>query len=146
MNSSERGDSRTRKLIPVENRTVLGEEKRTIAEELRKDGYITAHVGKWHLREDPKTQGFDVNVGGTVYGHPVSYFSPYRNKYLEGGPAGEYLTDRLTDEAIRFVEAQKYNPFFFHLSYYAVHSPIQAKKDMVAKYENRQTSNRQNNP
>lgn len=146
VNSSERGDSRTRKIIPVENKTVLDETQRTIAEELRKTGYVTAHVGKWHLGEDPKIHGFDVNVGGGVYGHPASYFSPYKNKYLADGPEGEYLTDRLTDEALRFVGSVQKKSFFLHLSYYAVHTPIQAKKDLVARYEKKQASGRQNNP
>ena len=146
VNSSERGDSRTRKLIPVENKTVLDEAQRTVAEELQKVGYLTAHVGKWHLGEDPRTQGFNVNVGGSLYGHPKSYFSPYQNEYLTDGPEGEYLTDRLTDEAIRFLDSSRKKPFFLHLSYYAVHSPLQAKKEMVAKYERKQPSGRQNNP
>jgi arylsulfatase A-like enzyme len=146
VNSSERGESRTRKLIPVENRTVLDFAQRTIAEELREMGYVTVHVGKWHLGEDPKTQGFDVNVGGSVYGHPKSYFSPYQNKYLADGPEGEYLTDRLTDEALRFLGTTRKKPFFLHLSYYAVHTPIQAKKDMVAKYEVKRASGRQRDP
>jgi arylsulfatase A-like enzyme len=146
VNSSERGESRTRKIIPIENKTVLDDKKSTIANELKKTGYVTAHVGKWHLGEDPKTQGFDVNVGGSVYGHPKSYFSPYQNEYLADGPEGEYLTDRLTDETLKFLSSVQKNPFFLHLSYYAVHTPIQAKKDSVAKYENKQTFSRQNNP
>lgn len=146
VNSSERGESRTRKLIPIENKTVLDDKHKTIAEELRDLGYVTAHVGKWHLGEDPKTQGFDVNVGGSVYGHPKSYFSPYQNEYLADGPEGEYLTDRLTDEALRFLGMSRKKPFFLHLSYYAVHTPIQAKKEMVAKYKNKQAFGRQSNP
>ncbi len=146
VNSSERGESRTRKLIPVANKTVLDGEQRTIAEELREIGYVTAHVGKWHLGEDPKTKGFDVNVGGSVYGSPKSYFSPYQNKYLADGPEGEYLTDRLTDEALRFLSQSKKKPFFLHLSYYAVHTPLQAKKGVAAKYEKKKASGRQNNP
>ena len=145
VNSSERGESRTRKIIPVANKTVLEEGQRTIAEELRDVGYVTAHVGKWHLGEDPKTQGFDVNVGGSAYGHPKSYFSPYQNKYLADGPDGEYLTDRLTDEALRFLSSFQRKPFFLHLSYYAVHTPIQPKKEMVTKYEKKRASGRQNN-
>jgi arylsulfatase A-like enzyme len=87
-----------------------------------------------------------MNVGGSVYGHPESYFSPYQNGYLADGPEGEYLTDRLTDEALRFLGSSRNKPFFLHLSYYAVHTPLQAKKDMVAKYEKKQPSGRQNNP
>jgi len=144
--SSERGESRTRKLIPVANKTVLDDWQKPIAEDLKEVGYITAHVGKWHLGEDPKTQGFDVNTGGSVYGHPESYFSPYRNKYLKDGPEGEYLTDRLTDEAIRFVEAQQNETFFLHLSYYSVHSPLQPKPEKVEKYKRKDKDGLHHNP
>ena len=81
-----------------------------------------------------------------MYGHPYSYFSPYRNKYLADGPKGEYLTDRLTDEALRFLGSCGKKPFFLHLSYYAVHTPIQPKEEMVLKYEKKLVSGRQNNP
>lgn len=146
VNSSERGESRTRKIIPVANKTILDDGQRTVAEELREMGYVTVHIGKWHLGENPKTQGFDMNVGGSVYGHPKSYFSPYQNKYLVDGPEGEHLTDRLTDEALRFLNSAGNKPFFLHLSYYAVHTPIQPKEEIVEKYRQKQPSGRQNNP
>lgn len=92
VNSSDRGDARTRKLIPIKNKTVLASGKVTVAENLKTNGYVTAHIGKWHLGDDPKTQGFDINIGGSHYGHLKSYFSPYQNKYLKDGPEGEYLT------------------------------------------------------
>lgn len=145
VNSSERGDSRTRKLIPVPNKTHLDLRQMTVAKELKELGYVTAHIGKWHLGEDPKTHGFDVNVGGSVYGHTQSYFSPYQNKYLPDGPEGEYLTDRLTDEALQFLSLAGRKQFFLHLSYYAVHTPLQAKDGMTEKYEKKQVSGRQNN-
>lgn len=144
--SSERGKSAFRKLIPTENKTVLPDEKITIAELLQQAGYTTCHAGKWHLGEDPRTQGFDVNIGGSHYGHPRSYFSPYKNNKLEDGPDGEYLTDRLTREAIGFMEDNKDRPFFLHMAYYAVHTPLQAKKDIIEDYKRREGNKAHSNP
>src|SRR4030042_1018757 len=62
------------------------------------------------------------------------------------GPAGEYLTDRLTDEALKFIETNRNSPFFLYMTHYAVHTPIQAKADSIAKYEGKPPSNGQNNP
>ena len=133
--SSERGSARTRKLIPTKNRTDLPDDNVTIAEALKTSGYITATMGKWHLGADPKTQGFDVNVAGGSAGHPSTYFSPYRNRRLPDGPKGEHLPHRLTSEAIKFIEANKARPFFLYLPYFSVHTPIQAPKDITAKYK-----------
>ncbi|MBN2048663.1 MAG: sulfatase-like hydrolase/transferase, partial [Anaerolineaceae bacterium] len=104
----------------------------SVAETLRRSGYHTWHVGKWHLGTEeyyPKTHGFEENVGGCHYGCPPhGYFSPYRIDNLPDGPDGEFLTDRLTDEAIRLInEKQDDRPFYLNLNYYAVHHPIQAK-------------------
>lgn len=150
VDSSERGPAHLRRLIPVPNKTVLESKIMTIAEALRPAGYVSASMGKWHLGDDPQLgplgQGFDVNVGGYQAGHPRSYFSPYRNPELKDGPKGEYLTDRLTDEALKFVEANRDRPFFLYLPHYAVHTPLQAKKDMVEKYKAKRESNGQGNP
>ncbi|MBT3198716.1 MAG: sulfatase [Phycisphaerales bacterium] len=144
--SSARGHAKTRKLIPTKNRTDLPDDNVTMAEALKSAGYITATMGKWHLGADPKTQGFDVNVAGTTAGSPRSYFSPYRNKKLSDGPKGEHLPYRLTTEAIKFVEANKARPFFLYLPYFSVHTPIQAKKDITAKYAKKKPSGGQGNP
>ncbi|MGB2823060.1 MAG: sulfatase, partial [Phycisphaerae bacterium] len=146
--SSERGQSRFRKLIPIKNNTILDAKVVTIAEALKPAGYITASMGKWHLGDGetgPVGQGFDVNVGGNTAGNPRGYFSPYRNKDLPDGPKGEYLTDRLTDEALKFIEASRDRPFFLYLTHYAVHTPIQAKKDLIAKYKGKKPDGGQNN-
>ncbi len=143
--SSERGSAKHRKLIPTENSTVLPDEKVTIAEVLRTGGYVTCHAGKWHLGADPKTQGFDVNIGGYEAGHPRSYFSPYKNPNLTDGPKGEHLADRLTDEVMGFVEANKDKPFFLHFAPYSVHTPLQAKVDVIAKYKGKPPTNRHKN-
>lgn len=148
--SSERGPAHLRRLIPVQNKTVLESKIMTIAEALKPAGYVSASMGKWHLGDDPQLgplgQGFDVNVGGYQAGHPRSYFSPYRNPELKDGPKGEYLTDRLTDEALKFIEANRDRPFFLYLPHYAVHTPLQAKKDMIEKYKAKKERNGQGNP
>jgi len=110
----------------------------TISERLRAAGYATASIGKWHLgAEDarPEQYGFDYSVAGIGRGSPASYFSPYRNPYLEDGPKGEFLSDRLTDEALKWIEANRNKPFFLYLPHFAVHTPIQAKPDVTTKYQ-----------
>jgi len=145
VNSSERGKATDRKLIPIPNTNTLNDSIITIAEVLKKSGYITASMGKWHLGEDPKSQGFDINIGGTHAGHPKSYFSPYKNKNLEDGPIGEYLTDRLTNEAISFLNTYKTDTFFLYMTYYTVHTPLGGKKDLIQKYQNKTASQHHNN-
>ncbi|SEP99284.1 Arylsulfatase A [Hyunsoonleella jejuensis] len=133
--SSERGKAANRKLIPTKNTKTLKEDFITLGEVLKAKGYQTATMGKWHLSDNPTTQGFDVNVGGSHAGHPKSYFSPYKNPVLEDGEDGEYLTDRLTNEAISFIESNSTKPFFLYLPYFTVHTPLQGKKDLVEKYK-----------
>ncbi|MHC4947414.1 MAG: sulfatase-like hydrolase/transferase, partial [Planctomycetota bacterium] len=132
--TSARGDAAERRLVPTPTRRALPDDTVTIAERLGALGYRTAHVGKWHLGRDPTAHGFDVNIGGTSAGHPSSYVSPYRLRTLPDGPDGEYLTDRLADEAIRLVETAGDEPLFLHLSFYAVHTPIQGKRGLTAEY------------
>ncbi len=134
---STRGEASTRKLIPTPNTKHLADSMITFAEVLKGAGYVNGHVGKWHLGEDPLTQGFDFNRGGSGRGNPGrdGYFSPYHVASLDDGPAGEYLTDRLTTEAISFIEAQQDTHFFLYLPYYTVHTPLNAPEELVAKYE-----------
>ncbi|MBI4345512.1 MAG: sulfatase [Elusimicrobia bacterium] len=110
----------------------------SIARALKRGGYRTWHVGKWHLgprRTWPDQHGFDVNIGGCDWGHPLKgYFSPYGIPTLADGPRGEYLTHRLTDEAIALVEGADDRPFFLELWHYAVHIPIQSPTALVEKY------------
>ncbi|MEN8228203.1 MAG: sulfatase [Bacteroidota bacterium] len=109
-------------------------EEVTLAELFKEHGYRTFFAGKWHLGETedywPLAQGFDKNRGGNHRGSPTfpgghGYYSPYGNPCLTDGPEGEYLTDRLTDESIQFIESQGDDPFFLYLAYYTVHTPIQ---------------------
>jgi arylsulfatase A-like enzyme len=147
--SAERGQAKHRKLIPTKNRTTLDAGIVTLAEALKPAGYVSASMGKWHMGNDPELgpvgQGFDLNVGGWEAGHPKSYFSPYRNPKLEDGPKGEHLTDRLTEEALGFIEMNRDRPFFLYLPYYAVHTPLQAKKKLIAKYKRKAPSQGQGN-
>ena len=145
--NSDRGSSKHRKLIPIENTTHLGEEFITMGEALQAGGYVTATVGKWHLGEDPTTQGFDVNIAGRSWGSPSGggYHSPYKYPNLEQKDKGEYLTDRLGQEACKFIEKNKDNPFFLYLTHYSVHTPIQAKSELKKKYEKKKATDRHSN-
>jgi len=148
--SSARGNPKGRRLVPIPNNPTLPSSVVTLAECLRRAGYATGHFGKWHLGGDPDTrpegQGFDVNVGGNHAGHPRSYFSPYKNPDIPDGPKGEYLTDRLTEEAVRFMRANRERPFFCYLPHYAVHTPLQAKRSLIEKYKKKPPSGGQGNP
>jgi len=111
----------------------------TIAEALKASGYQTAFLGKWHLgpspRYWPEAQGFDVNIGGHDRGSPPGgYFSPYRNPRLADGPPGEHLPIRLAREATRIIQQSREAPFFVYLSFYSVHTPLQAPPAVVDKY------------
>lgn len=135
------------RILPPDDLLHLPLEEVTIAEALRPAGYATASIGKWHLGAEtywPQRQGFDINVAGYHSGAPPTYFYPYEDPAstsnprllnLMGGRPGEYLTDRLTEEALRFVEAHKRQPFFLYLAHYAVHTPLQAPDPLVLKYQ-----------
>ena len=154
------------KALLIEGRKIRGlpVEELTLAEALREGGYRTLHVGKWHLGSEPfslpQHHGFDENVAGNAHGAPGQYFFPYQGNWkipttthrarwntLPNGKPGEYLTDRLTDEAIKLIEGTaNEQPFFLYFPHYAVHSPLQAKKEMIAKYEKIPKSKRQGTP
>jgi arylsulfatase A len=150
------------KLQVPEWRPYLLPSTQTIATALKPAGYVSALVGKWHLggsREfgapaaaeasTPERFGFDVNVAGSHFGQPPDYFAPYER----GGPKntthrfpnfsskveGEYLTERLTDEAEKFIENNKDRPFFLYFPHYAVHTSMgnrwQAKPKTIEKYK-----------
>jgi len=135
---------RTRKgspILPANYLFYMPTEEVTIAEVLKSAGYATCHVGKWHMggakQYLPENQGFDVNIAGTGSGMPRSFFWPRwkGNPPIEGNFDGEYLPDRLSQEACKFIEAHKDEPFFLYLSHYAVHIPIEGKEDKIARYK-----------
>ena len=136
-----------RRLLPPQCVSDLPHSEFTIAEALREAGYRTAHIGKWHLggaSHYPETQGFDVNIGGSHWGAPETFFYPYRGDsyfgdyryvpHLDIGEEGEYLTDRLTDEALAVMERFRDGPFFLNMAYHTVHSPIEGKPELVEYY------------
>jgi len=137
-------DPKNRKLIGPRDLHQLPLKEVTVAEVLKAAGYNTGFFGKWHLGDEgyyPEDQGFDLNKGGHWAGQPASYFYPYKNPRkrwdvpgLEGGKDGEYLTDRLTDESMKFIEQNQDRPFLLYLSHYAVHTPIQSKEALTDKY------------
>lgn len=129
-----------RRLLNIQDRDELALEEYTLGELFQDNGYKTFFAGKWHLGEGgfyPEDQGFDINKGGHHKGSPPGgYFSPYRNPKLTDGPQGEYLTDRLTNETIQFIQEQQtqQEPFFAMLSFYTVHTPIQANPTHMDSY------------
>ena len=134
--SPERGKTRLRKLIPTPNKTNLDSKIVTIPEALKAAGYTSACIGKWHLGDKepfrPEDRGFDV------------VFRRSRRSHFMAD--GEYLTDRLTNESLKFIEQNRDRPFFLYLSHHTVHTPIQAKKEMVEKYKKKKGDDVHNNP
>jgi arylsulfatase A-like enzyme len=116
----------------------------TLAEVLKTKGYRTAHLGKWHLGEEPfgpLAQGFDLQIPRWNKGWPkIGFHGPFQLDGLESKD-GDYLTDRLTDEAERFIEGSKDTPFFLYLSHFAVHDPIEGRSDYVQKYATKRREN-----
>jgi arylsulfatase A-like enzyme len=118
----------------------LGPSEYTLAEALRDAGYRTGHFGKWHLGTQrpnwPDREGFAVAFHGVPDGGPPSYFSPYgfRQQSFRDGPPGEYITDRLTDEALRFIAESGERPFFLNLWHYGVHAPWGHKREYTRAF------------
>lgn len=157
------GGPKDQKLLQAHSLHDLPHSEITLAERLQAAGYLTAHVGKWHLGDadhGPETQGFEVGIGGTRWGAPQTYFYPYRGwtrtggefRYIPGlgfGKPGEYLTDRLTDEALRVIDqaSATKRPFFLYLAHHAPHTPIEAKPADVAHFKTKVVPGlRQRNP
>ena len=133
------------KVLPADMLNYLPSEKITVAELLKEAGYSTAFLGKWHLsgtgrgeaKWEPTAQGFDLNIGGCAYGGPPTFFDPYRIPNLPDRQKGEYLPDRLADEAINYLKQKDGNPFFLCLWNYTVHWPMEAPEELLKKYEDR---------
>ncbi|MEZ6015593.1 MAG: sulfatase [Planctomycetota bacterium] len=138
------GASRKGALLPAPYVNHLPLEEVTLAEALREAGYETAFLGKWHLGGDgflPQDQGFQQNIGGCEWGAPhKGYFAPWSLPGYDDSevPKGTHLTQHLTDRAVGFIEAQASAgdaPFLCWLSYYVVHTPLQAPEELRAPYE-----------
>lgn len=138
------------KLKTPEDLFHLPHNETTLAESFKNKGYDCWFIGKWHLGDEgyfPVDQGFDINIGGNHTGHPAGgYYSPYKNPELPDGSEGEYLTDRLTNEAITLLEQRSDKPFFMELAYYTVHTPIQANKIHHEKFRMKRESLKFDNP
>jgi arylsulfatase A-like enzyme len=150
-----RPDMPSQRLARPRFRQELPLEEVTLAERLREAGYTTAHIGKWHLGGagfEPRKQGFDVNIAGTSAGSPSAYFAPFVRDGsalpgLDNALQGEFLTDRLTAEAEKFIDQNRDRPFFLYLPHFAVHTPLQAKPEIVEKFEQQpRPALPQNNP
>ena len=131
---------RNTKLLPAAYKDRMAHKEVTLAEALKEAGYATFFAGKWHLGPEgfwPESQGFDVNRGGITRGGPYGgkkYFSPYGNPRLKDGPPGEHLPARLANETVKFIETNREKPFLAYLSFYSVHTPLIARKDLRQKY------------
>lgn len=129
-----------RRMVSPRSLQQLPREEFTLAEALRSVGYRTAFIGKWHLgggAHVPAGQGFDVSIAASRLGSAKRYHSPYRLPGLRDGPRGEFLTDRLTDEALSYIEANRDTPFFLCLWHYAVHAPWGHKKEITRRWKHR---------
>ena len=142
--SLERGDAKDRKMnVPV-NETKLPIERATMANALKDAGYATAIYGKWHLGEKgdyhPGKRGFDdaiVSMG--------KHFDFTTNPKVPV-PEGTYLADFLTDHAEKFIDKNKDRPFFFYLAHFGVHTPLEAKKELIEKYRKKPAVGEHNDP
>lgn len=126
----------------------------TLAEALKPLGYQSSFIGKWHLGHDekywPEHQGFDKNIGGYWSGSPrgineklgIGYFAPFNNPRMDDNADGEYLTERLSAEAMNLIDeySKSNDPFLMVLSYYTVHTPLNAPKETVQKYKDKVTA------
>ncbi len=124
VSKSDRGASSDRRIVPVKNSKTVPLENYTIGEALKDAGYSTAAIGKWNIGNTPEKQGFDLGHSMATLGYKSGHFNA----------EGEYLADRLTDEAIKFIQDKQEDPFFLYLAHYAVHTPIEAKEELVRKY------------
>ncbi|WP_395743541.1 sulfatase [Prosthecobacter sp.] len=146
---AQEGGPKNRKLRDAPAIWNLPRSETTIAKHLHDAGYLTALVGKWHLgdwQHYPEAHGFDINIGGTNWGAPQTFWWPYSGSgrfgsefryvpHLEFGKPGEYLTDRLTDEAIKVMDRAGEQPFFIYLAHHSVHTPIEAKEADVKHFD-----------
>jgi arylsulfatase A-like enzyme len=133
--SSERGESRLRRLIPIPNTTTLDPGIVTVAEALKPAGYVSACIGKWHLGDaaqfNPAAQGFDVSVS---------------RGDLDSDPDDPKRIYGLTDAAVKFIESNKDGPFFLYLSHHAVHTPVEATDELIDKYQDNPPWDGHDNP
>jgi arylsulfatase A len=145
-----RADRPSQKLLRPKVEQKLSLDEISLARAVKPAGYVTASIGKWHLGGEefsPEKHGFDLNIGGSITGSPPGGYFKFKAPNLTARNDDEYLTDRLTEEAETFIDKNKDKPFFLYLAHYAVHIPLQGKKDLIAKYEKKDKPEKgQNNP
>ena len=144
------GKSNGNPLITPADRDNLAHKEVTLAESLKGHGYQTFFAGKWHLGNEghwPTDQGFDINIGGHHKGSPPGgYYAPWTNPALKSKKKGEYLTERLTEESVKFLEKRDASkPFLLYLSFYNIHTPIQDYKIHIEHYKSKAAKNFQGN-
>lgn len=132
-----RGKAQHRRLEHIADTDTLDPKIRTWAHCLQDAGYVTATMGKWHLSKDPLPYGFDINVGGTHSGGPPKgYYAPHpRAPGLADVPDDEYLTTTICNRASKFIRENKDRQWALYLTLFAVHTPLNANKLHVSKYE-----------
>jgi len=138
------GGKRAGKLLPAPNADHLPLEEITIAERLREAGYATFFAGKWHLgggEFSPNAQGFGPGLtsGEGAKGN-IQFWYPQSNLLIPDPKDDPKTTDRIANEAVHFIETHANQPFFAYLPFLAVHTPIQARRDLVEKYERKKNS------
>ncbi len=135
--SSARGKASQRKLIPVKNTLHIPKNNLTMGDILKKAGYDTASMGKWHISKSPTEHGYDLNIAGSAAGGPYNggYLSPFKYPNLEVKTKGTHLTDLLTDRAIAFITAKRNKPFFLYLPYFSIHAPLQGKPGLIERFK-----------
>lgn len=134
--TNPRGKAAHRRLEHIPGVDILDTSIKTWAHQIHSAGYRTATMGKWHLSHDPLPYGFDVNIGGTKSGGPPrGYYPPFPNAPgLESIRGEKYVTDILSDKAVEFIQENKGRPWMLYLTHFAVHTPLDARRDLIAKY------------
>ena len=128
------------KLLQAQLPLGLPLDEAVIAEPLGAAGYATACIGKWHLGAGdymPEKRGFDESFASGHWGSHRTMFAPHKWLQVPGVQNGDYLTETLTKAAERFIEKNRERPFFLYMSYYSVHGPIQAKRNLIDSYAGR---------
>ncbi len=141
---TDRFDTTSRPLVPVENVTQLPLDRSIIAKQLKEAGYVTGIFGKWHLGEagdlSPGKRGFDEAILSSG-----KHFDFKTNPPVDHPPE-EYLADFLTDRAVDFIKRHKEKPFFLYLPHYGVHSPFEAKQSWIDHFKDKPAVGGQGNP
>ncbi len=130
------------------NGTGLPLSETTIANRLKEAGYVTGLVGKWHLgagpKHHPQQRGFDEFFG--FLGGAHTYFNKQEASLLRGTTKitePDYLTDAFGREAVSFIERHQKQPFFLYLAFNAVHTPMEANNDRLARFSSISSKSRQ---